>query len=55
MKNMMKYFKELFQHVDIDNQETIGPLIAEYNLRVINLLVEIQIMVSDSTVMIWKL
>ena len=37
-----EYFRELFQNVDIDNQEIIDPLIAEYTLRVRNLLVEIQ-------------
>ena len=36
------YFRELFHNVDIDNWEVTEPLIAEYNLRVRNLLVEIQ-------------
>ena len=36
-----EYFRVLFQNVDIDNQEIIIPLVAEYNLRVRNLLVEI--------------
>ena len=37
-----KYFRELFLNVDIDNGEVTEPLIAEYNFRVRNLLVEIQ-------------
>ena len=36
------YLSELFQNVDIHNWEITEPLIAEYNLRVRNLLVEIQ-------------
>ena len=37
-----EYFRELFHNVDIDNQEVTEPLVAEYNLRVRNILVEIQ-------------
>ena len=37
-----EHFRELFQNIDIDNSEITDPLIAEYNLRVRNLLVEIQ-------------
>ena len=35
-------FRELFHNVDIENQEITEPLIAEYNSKVRNLLVEIQ-------------
>ena len=34
--------RELFQNIDKDNWEITEPLIAEYNLRARNLLVEIQ-------------
>ena len=37
-----EYFRELFQNVDIENQEIIDPLITEYNLRVRSLLVDMQ-------------
>ena len=37
-----EYFRVLFHNVDIDNWEVTEPLIVEYNLRVRNLLVEIQ-------------
>ena len=37
-----EYFRELFHNVDIDNWEIPEPLIAEYNLKVRNLLLEIQ-------------
>ena len=42
MKNVMNIFRELFQNVDIENQEIIDPLITEYNLRVRSLLVDMQ-------------
>ena len=37
-----EYFIELFHNVDIENWEVTEPLIAEYNLKVRNLLLEIQ-------------
>ena len=37
-----EYFRELFQNVDTDNQETIVLLISEYNTKVKRLLVDIQ-------------
>ena len=37
-----EYFRELFYHVDIENQEITEPSIAKYNLKVKNLLLEIQ-------------
>ena len=37
-----EYFRELFHNVDIENWEIAEPLIAEYNLKVRNLLLEIQ-------------
>ena len=37
-----EYFRELFHNVDIDNWEITELLIAEYNLEVRNLLLEIQ-------------
>ena len=42
MKNAMSILDKLFHNVDIDNQEVTEPLIAEYNLTVRSLLVEIQ-------------
>ena len=36
-----EYFRELLQNIDIDNWAISDPLIAEYNLKVRNLLVEI--------------
>ena len=48
-----EYFRGLFHNVDIDNQETTEPLIAEYNLKVRNLCLEIQITVSDFVAIIW--
>ena len=41
-KKCNEYFRELFHNVDIDNWEITEPLIAESNLRVRNILVEIQ-------------
>ena len=38
----MSILESYFYNVDIDNQEVTESLIAEYNLRVRNLLVEIQ-------------
>ena len=37
-----EYFRELFYDVDIESWEIPEPLIAEYNLKVKNLLLEIQ-------------
>ena len=41
-KKCYEYFRESFYNVDIDNWEITEPLIAEYNLKVKNLLLEIQ-------------
>ena len=49
-----EYFRELFHNVDVDNWEITESLIAEYNVRVRNLLLEIQIMVSDFAAVIWS-
>ena len=38
----IEYFRELFYNVGIENREITEPLIAEYNLKVKNLLLEIQ-------------
>ena len=42
MKKCDKYFRELFYNVDIENREITEPLIVKYNLKVKNLLLEIQ-------------